>query len=165
MTTKTILNSQPLDCVWEMLWRSDAIRWDRDFVAIDLRNFSPTHGLLEVQGLSQAADGRHAVYRGTARYPYRKASLARLLSADIAMGLNYPVGFELFQRYFQNSYDFLILSGEMEFQRGGVWVPFVEGDVLDATPDGARQITLRVANTSLRFLGAETWKIQLTGTP
>jgi hypothetical protein len=163
-TIKSIYNSTALESVLELLWITLGVRFDPDFVTYELVNVDGNKGKLIITARANAADGRLGIYSGTTEFVYDKLDINSILPTDIVYGDTYPMTFEKFRSYLENSYDYLLEEDEFYQVADVTQRPLGVGDKLGMVPDVNEDVYLRTTALSKRWKAGATVRLHLTRT-
>lgn len=161
--TKTIYNSNPLECFTELLIREHGIKFDSNFVTTEITSVTSDTVSVRMKGLAQAPSGLAGRWRNQLDYRFRKLDLSLIVPPDLAYSGLYPVTAKNLFAELGRTFDLVFDDTDLELVTSQSVIT-LQGDVMiSAQPNAKGQLMLRTRNTSQRFIGGKSFPLYITG--
>lgn len=161
--TKTIYNSNPLECFTELLIREHGIKFDPNFVTAELSSVTATEVTVTIRGLAKAPSGLSGRWRNQLNYRFVKLDLSAVVPPDLAYSGLYPVSVQNLFAEIGRTFDLEFDDTDLELVTSQSVIPLQGNMMLSGQPNAKGQLTLRTRNSSQRFVGGKSFPIYITG--
>lgn len=160
--TKTIYNSTALECFTELLSREHGVVFDPNFVTAQIESLTATEVAVRLVAALEGPAGLPPRWREDYLYRFRKLDLSSIIPTDLAYSSAYPATTELLISELERTFDLRFDLTDLAYVTEDGTIDLTTGVTLSHQPNERGSITLRIRDSSQRFIGGVEFDLYIT---